>query len=646
MTKTYQKLRSRIGLLSFFIIFSWISLTSRLFQVMIIDSEKYQKKSAEKTTRNKQIAPYRGNIFDRNNVQLTRNVTHYDVGVHPQDIKEKKAFSHMLSEHFGENFEYYISKVNSNSNYKTIHTKVTKDKIKSLLHDTPKGLKIDRYARRVYPHSNIVGQIVGFSDKDDIGLTGIEKTFNKELTGLPGWEVKKVDRKGRSHYNNNLPKKPAINGSNIKLSIDIEYQSILIEELKRRKSEMNAKGAIGILANPQNGKILAMASLPDFDPNFRDKFPIENQKNKAIVDLFEPGSIYKIVTSTAALNSKTVDILDEFYCEDGEYKFADNVISDHKSYGLMTFSEIFAHSSNIGMVKVAKELGPGQIYKYSRDFGFGSTTGISFPGEAKGILRSVNQWSDRSIIGVPIGYEVGVTALQMIMAYSAIANGGYLLKPIIVDQIISPENNAVFESKIEVIRKIASKSTMKKMKNMLGQAVDYGTGRKAKIDGWSVAGKTGTAYKFIDGKYSKNFISNFIGFFPKENPQIVGIVIIDDPKPNNGMHTGGDVAAPAFRRIASRLINLDDSIQFYKPKNQKKMNTIIASLSSIEKYEKYTDGYSIMPNVRGMSLLKAKRILINANIYPKIIGSGTVVWQSPKPGSKINPESKCEIGLR
>ena len=241
---------------------------------------------------------------------------------------------------------------------------------------------------------------------------------------------------------------------------------------------------------------------------------------------------------------------------------------------------------------------------------------------------------------------MGVTALQMIMAYSAIANGGYLLKPIIVDQIISPENNAVFESKIEVIRKIASKSTMKKMKNMLGQAVDYGTGRKAKIDGWSVAGKTGTAYKFIDGKYSKNFISNFIGFFPKENPQIVGIVIIDDPKPNNGMHTGGDVAAPAFRRIASRLINLDDSIQFYKPKNQKKMNTIIASLSSIEKYEKYTDGYSIMPNVRGMSLLKAKRILINANIYPKIIGSGTVVWQSPKPGSKINPESKCEIGLK
>ena len=162
---------------------------------MIIDSEKYQKKSAEKTTRNKQIAPYRGNIFDRNNVQLTRNVTHYNVGVHPQDIKEKKAFSHMLSEHFGENFEYYISKVNSNSNYKTIHTKVTKDKIKSLLHDTPKGLKIDRYARRVYPHSNIVGQIVGFSDKDDIGLTGIEKTFNKELTGLPGWEVKKGRQK-------------------------------------------------------------------------------------------------------------------------------------------------------------------------------------------------------------------------------------------------------------------------------------------------------------------------------------------------------------------------------------------------------------------------------------------------------------------
>ena len=649
MTKTYQKFRPRVAFISLLVILSWIGLSSRLFQVMILDKDDYRKRSAQNTTKNQELIPLRGNIFDRNNIALTRNVIHYNLGAHPYLIKDKDLLSKKLSQSIGNDFDYYKSKLMSKKKYETLHIKIKKEKIESLLKNTPKGIKIDRYTRRVYPHSNIAGQIVGFSDSDDKGLTGIENEFNKELSGAPGWEVKKVDSKGRSHYNNNFPKKESLNGSNIQLAIDIEFQIILVEELKRRINEMNAAGGIGIIANPQNGKILAMTSMPDFDPNQHNNFPVENQKNRAIADQFEPGSIFKIVASTAAINNKIVNLEDEFFCEDGEYEFAGNVISDYKSFGLMSFSDIFANSSNIGMVKIAKKLGPRPLYEYSRNYGFGSLTGIPFPGETKGILRNIEQWSERSIIGVSIGYEVGVTALQMVMAYSAIANGGYLLKPILIDQIISPSGEIEYASKTQVIRKIATNDTMDKMRKMLSDAVLFGTGKKAYLKGWSVAGKTGTAYKLINGEYSKKFISNFIGFFPNENPQIVCLIIIDDPKPKNGMHTGGDVAAPAFKRISQRIINFDDTIQMHKPTeknkivNAKNKNVL---LSSVNFSQKYKDGYSVMPNVKGMSLLKAKKTLIAANIIPTIKGSGTVVWQTPSPGSKINPGSNCALGLK
>ena len=654
MTKTYLKFRSRVTVLSCFLIFAWVGLTARLFQIMVIDSAAYREQGFRQSQKNETLLAVRGNIYDRHDRPLTRNIIHYSLGAHPSKIKNKQSFSELIAEATGREAENYIGKLESKSDFVYLDRNLRRDKVESILGTRIAGLVIERKSRRSYPHSNVAAQIVGFTDVDDEGLVGIEKEFNTLLSGTPGWVVKQVNGEGRSQIKTSFPMMPPVDGANIQLTIDLEYQSILQEELARRVNESNAKGAMGVLMDPQTGAILAMASLPDYDPNRPGASPTENQKNKAITDQFEPGSTYKIVAATAAVATQTVSLFDEFYCEDGQFTVAGKTITDHEKFGLLTFPQIIAHSSNVGTIKIAQELGRNPLYQYSRDFGFGTLTGIRFPGETQGTLRQTKDWSEISLAEVSIGYEVGVTALQMVSAYAAIANGGFLLKPRLVEQILGQNGNVVYAEKPEVIRKVADPEIMATVKDMLVEVVKTGTGSKARIQGWSVAGKTGTAHKFMDGSYSDKYISNFAGFFPAENPQVVGIIILDEPK--YGLHWGGYGAAPVFRRVAQRIINMDDSIQYHKPKT-KRFNTMIAEnqnvavppsipvLNTVSPYPTYQDGYTIVPDVRGMSIRKAKQILIAANLRADFTGSGHVVWQSPKPGTKKLPGSICTMGL-
>ena len=654
MTKTYLKFRSRVTVLSCFLIFAWAGLTARLFQIMVIDSAAYREQGFSQSQKNEKLLAVRGNIYDRNDRPLTRNIIQYSLGAHPSKIKNKQSFSELIAEATGREAENYIVKLESKSDFVYLDRNLRRDKVESILGTRIAGLVIERKSRRSYPHSNVAAQIVGFTDVDDEGLVGIEKEFNTLLSGTPGWVVKQVNGEGRSQIKTSFPMMPPVDGANIQLTIDLEYQSILQEELARRVNESNAKGAMGVLIDPQTGAILAMASLPDYDPNRPGTSPTENQKNKAITDQFEPGSTYKVVAATAAVATQTVSLFDEFYCEDGQFTVAGKTITDHEKFGLLTFPQIIAHSSNVGTIKIAQELGRNPLYRYSRDFGFGTLTGIRFPGETQGTLRQIKDWSEISLAEVSIGYEVGVTALQMVSAYAAIANGGFLLKPRLVEQILGQNGNVVYAEKPEVIRKVADPEIMATVKDMLVEVVKTGTGTKARIQGWSVAGKTGTAHKFMDGSYSDKYISNFAGFFPAENPQVVGIIILDEPK--YGLHWGGYGAAPVFRRVAQRIINMDDSIQYQKPKT-KRFNTMIAdnqnvavptsipALNTVSPYSAYQDGYTIVPDVRGMSIRKAKQILIAANLRADFTGSGHVVWQSPKPGTKKLPGSICTMGL-
>ena len=632
-------------------IMGWAMLSARLFQIMAIDSEQYKQQGISQAQKNEELVAVRGNIYDRNDLPLTQNIIHYSLGAQTFKIKDRAEFAAKIANSTGRDIEYYLKKIDTKKSFVVIEHKLRQNKVKPLLEQIIPGLVVERKSRRYYPQENVASQTVGFTDVDDKGLTGIEKEFNSYLAGKAGWVVKQVDGKGRSQIKTSFPIKPPIDGSNIQLTIDLEYQSILHEELNRRINETNAKGAIGIIINPQNGSILAMSSMPDFNPNQHGLSPIENQKNRVLTDQFEPGSTYKIVTATAAVATNTVSLYEEFNCKEGKINIAGKIISDHETFGLLTFPQIIAHSSNVGMIKIAQKLGQEPLYTFSRDFGFGSPTGIQFPGESKGKLRQTKNWSEMSLAEVSIGYEVGVTALQLASAYAAIANGGYLIKPSLIKQILSAKGEVIYSEKPEIIRKIANPEIMETVKDMLVDVVQYGTGEKAKIKGWSIAGKTGTAYKFIDGAYSNKYISNFAGFFPAEKPQVVGVIILDEPK--YGYHWGGYGAAPVFRRIAQRIINVDDSIKHQK-KEKRPTETVIANndnekslitLSTVNSLKKYQDGYAIVPNVRGMSIRKAKSILKQSNLRAKFEGSGQVVWQSPAPGTKKLPGTICTIGL-
>ena len=653
MTKNYKKYRSRIIFISLGFVLLWTGLSIRLVKIMVFDSSHYRKIGFKQSKTQEPLIATRGNIFDKNEVPLTKNIIHYSVGVHVENINNKNEIATSLSEITGRDSYFYSNKLkNKKTGYQVLELKVSRKVGEKIEKELPE-LKTKKSSRRFYPHANIASQIIGFTKHNDSGLVGIERHYEKFLAGTNGWVVKQKNVAGRkgSYHKTSFPIKKPVQGSNIQLTIDIEYQSILQEELQRRIDEAGAKGAMGILMNPQNGDILAMASLPDFNLNDPNGFPLENQKNKVVTDQFEPGSTYKIVAATAALLSEKIKLSDEFNCEEGKVQIDGWTISDHEQFGVLTFPQIIANSSNVGVIKIAQKIGRDPIYNTSRSFGFGSYTGIGFPGESQGVLRKKSDWNHMSVASVSIGYEVAVTALQIASAYAAIANGGVLLKPQLVKQIIDEKGNVIYSPKPESIRKIAKPSVMHELKQILEKVVNEGTGTKADIEGWTIAGKTGTAIKYLEGSYSRKYVSNFAGFFPSENPQVVGVVVLDEP--NHGLHWGGYGAAPLFKRIAERIINLDDSFKHYKNETVKsksvlasKKDGIPPALSTISNVKPYTDGYVIIPDVRGMSIKKAKKLLIKNRLKPKFSGSGKVVWQFPKPGSQKLPGSSLVMSLK
>jgi len=440
--------------------------------------------------------------------------------------------------------------------------------------------------------------------------------------------------------------------------------------LKQLK-KTDAKSASGVIIDPQTGAILAIASLPDFNPNQPNKFATENQKIRACTDQFEPGSTFKIVAATAAIDQNLVRIEDEFDCENGTFQYKSVTINDHKPHQTLTFGEIIEQSSNIGIIKIASKIGDKYLYNYAQDYGFGTPTNIGLNAESSGTLRKLSDWSQISLAEISMGHEIGITALQLAMAYGAVANGGILLKPYIINNINNIDGISIYSEEPTVIRKIANYTVMNQLTQLLVKAVEAGTGIEADIPGWQVAGKTGTAQKYVDGDYSHTkFISNFVGYLPASNPQLLCVITLDEPK--LGYHWGGTGAAPVFKRVMERIINLDDSIKM--PKNiidesftrkpvlvENKLKKSIklfknepillssvanepAPVPSSKKQQKHKTK-TVIPNVRGMSLKKAINTLQNSGLESNFAGSGTVVWQSPKPGTVSMTGTICSIGL-
>ena len=631
----------------------WVLLCGKLFSVQILQADENRKKLSAIAHRKESIPAERGNIFDRNGDALTRNVAHYTISINPSKVNKKETLAKDLQKITNRPIEYYHKKLNSDKNFEYLERNLNYNIKKSNL-SSKYNINIEKHYRRTYPHGSIASQIIGYTDTEDKGISGIEKDYDKFLAGIPGKVIKSKGWQGKYQSRSGLPHIPSVNGNNVRLTIDLNYQSILQEELKKRKKETNSLSAMGVIMNPQTGAVLAMASVPDFDNNYFSKYKINNHHCRAITDQFEPGSTFKIVAAVAALSENKISLTEEFNCENGEFEYFNQIVKDHEPYDQLTLPQIIKHSSNIGIIKIAERLGSKTIHKYAKLFGFGSATNIGIKGESTGSLKPYKNWSRISIGQISMGHEVAVSAIQIATAFAAIANGGFLVRPYIVEQIVRPDNKIEKQSKKRFKRKIANQKIMNEVKKMLRLVVSDGTGVEANIAGWEIAGKTGTAQKYIDGKYSDNeFISNFVGFFPLNKPQILAAIVLDEPEPP--MHWGGQGAAVAFKRIVNRVINMDDRIR--PPK--KKQNLLVENqLNEQLKKETFTNQLPAslstrastktikVPNLKGKSLKKAIDIINQTGLKIKIEGSGRVVSQKPSPGTILRPSDICLVKLK
>ena len=653
MTKSFTKYRFRIRLVSLLIISFCIILCGKLFSVQILQADENRKKLTAQAHRKELIPAERGNIFDRNGDALTRNVAHYTVSINPSKVNDKIELAKDLQKITGRPAEYYIKKLSSDKNFEYLERNIKYDIRESKLKQKY-NINIEKHYRRTYPHGSIASQILGYTDTEDQGISGIEKDYNRFLSGRPGQVIKSKGWQGKYQSRSGLPYIPSIDGNNVRLTIDLNYQSILQEELKKRKKETKSLSAMGVIMNPQTGAILAMASVPDFDNNYFSKYKINNHHCRAITDQFEPGSTFKIVTAVAALTENKITLSEEFNCENGNFEYFNQTVKDHEPYGQLTLPQIIKHSSNIGIIKIAERLGSKTIHEYAKLFGFGSATNIGINGETSGSLKPYKNWSRISVGQISMGHEVAVSTMQLATAFAAIANGGFLVKPYIVEQIVRPDNKIEKESKKRFKRKIANEKIMYEVKKMLRQVVSDGTGVEANIAGWEIAGKTGTAQKYIDGKYSDSeFISNFVGFFPLNEPQILAAIILDEP--DAPMHWGGQGAAIAFKRIIKRVINMDDKIrppekkQDVLARNQYKEQLeteIFKNQLPIFLSTKASAKTIKVPNLKGKSLKKAIDIMNRIGLEIKIEGSGKVVSQKPSAGTILRPKDICLVKLK
>ena len=525
----------------------------RLYYLQVVKSTYLQDLANRQHTTYYKTTPKRGIIYDRKEKELAINFDVPSCYANPRKITDFEGTASKLAELLNMKEESILKKLHKDKAFIWIKRHISTNCAQNIEKANIEGVGLIKESRRFYPNQILASHILGFVGIDNEGLEGLELYYNDYLQGVPGLSIISKDAKGRTIKANEYQITPVLDGYNILLTIDRFIQYIAERELDKVYHKYKAKSASLIIMDPSNGEILALCNRPTFNPNDFGNYDPATRRNRAICDIFEPGSVFKIVTATCALEEKVVSLDDKIYCEEGRYKVYNHILHDYKPFKQLTFEDIIKYSSNIGVVKVAQRLDEDILYDYIKRFGFGQKTGVDLPGEEEGIVKSPSNWSRVSISAIPIGQEIAVTPLQMLVAMSAIANDGLMVKPHLVKCIINSYNECVKKFKPEPLKRVCSKETSDKLKEILAKVVESGTGKKAKIAGYSICGKTGTAQKVKpQGGYSHSkFIASFCGFMPKDNPQIAMIVVVDEPKP---IYYGGSVAAPVFKNVAEEVI--------------------------------------------------------------------------------------------
>ncbi len=532
----------------------FLALILKLFSAQIMDADKFREKAKRQHERKISLNAKRGDIYDRYGNKLAATTEALSIAVDPKALKKKRLVCKLLSEATGKSERYYLSKINSaRGEFVWLERAIPlKD---ALVLDTVSvyGMLKFREPKRIYFYGKAASQLIGSVNIDNVGLNGVEKTWDSVLAGKNGFAFMLRDALGRIKPAADLPRVPPINGKSITLTIDINLQRIAEYELARGVLKSGAKGGIVAAVDPRTGEILAMASYPTYDPNDLSNAKPGTMRIRAITDVYEPGSTFKIVTAATALNEGLATPNTIFYGYKGVLDFHKYAIRDEHPLGYATFRTALERSSNVIFSQIGDTLPKYKFYKYVRDFGFGNVLGIDVIGESKGELPPAKKWITWRKKFISFGYGgLSVTALQTLFSFATIANGGILFKPYAIKSIDDENGVPVKINEPVKIRRVISEKTAKTLSKLMTGVVERGTGKPAKIEGISIAGKTGTAQKHGKEGYKKGrYIASFGGFLPAEKPRIALLVVIDEPKTG---FFGGKVSAPVFKRIVERWL--------------------------------------------------------------------------------------------
>jgi cell division protein FtsI (penicillin-binding protein 3) len=675
-----EKVHVRLLILAGFVLFWMTAIFGRVAYLQLFLHSEYLSRASRQQRHIIDIYPKRGVIYDRNMHPLAMSVPVQSAFAVPPEIKDRAMAARLLSGPLGIPAEEIREKIDSGPSFVWLRRKLPPANSEAVESLNLKGIYLQEENQRYYPKRDLAAHVLGFVDVDEKGLGGIEREYDNLIRGKEEKVVVMADARQRWFDGGEAQRD---RGVNVVLTLDEKIQYIAERELAAAIEKTHAPAGTVIVQDPSTGAILAMANWPKFNPNSATEAPTDARTNRAISDIYEPGSTFKLITLAAAFDQNLIHADEVFDCQNGSVTVAGHLIHDHKKYGLLTVADILANSSDVGAIKIALRLGSPRFYDYIRVFGFGNPTGIDLPAESRGLLNRLEHWGSYSIASVAMGQEVGVTPLQMVTAVSSIANGGLLYKPHIVeemrrgDAVLPLEGAFAFSEPKRIIRP----ETAATIRNLMEGVILHGTGRKARLDGWTAAGKTGTAQKIdpATGRYSAhNVIASFTAFAPINNPVVTILVSIDSP--GGYPHGGGDVAAPVFKRIAEQVLPYLDvprdvplSPQLVQTAYQKKSpaddDVSLDDLSAVDfnaqpeaAEESATPdpattklptapevllspdgGGIVVPDFSGKTMRDVTESCMRLGLDPVLIGTNVAIQQTPAAGATVRHGSKVTV---
>ena len=640
----------RLRIAKFLFCALFLLIGGRAIQLQLLQGDKLMRLGQRQHLKEWIVLPKRGALFDRSGEPLALSMESQSVYARPHRIQDPEKLSQALARILNARAGEIKEKLTAEKPFVWVRRQISSAEAEKVQALDAEGIGMFFEPNRHYPQGQLAGQLIGFVGRDSEGLEGLELKYNDFIRGETGSSIAERDALGRRVLVQGVEGLHIPPGSDIHLTLDTAIQNMAEKELEASIHKYRAKAGVAIVIEPFTGEVLALANYPSFNPNSYAKQSAEQRRNRAVTDSFEPGSTFKTVLAAAALDEGVVGKDDLFYCEMGKYPYAGKIIHDTHPHGWLPFSKILQVSSNIGFTKVAEKLKKDRFFKYIEKFGFGQPTGIDVPGEVSGLLRRPEKWSGVDLATHGFGQGISTTPMQLVMAYAAIANGGFLMRPYVMRRAVGPKGEVLSENQPHVVRRVISEKTAKLLASMLRDVThEGGTGTMANVDGFEVAGKTGTAQKAdpVNGGYSaKKRVASFVGFVPANKPRLVALVLIDEPEVNV---YGGVVAAPVFRNIAQGALR-------HLAVAPQKMAALPSVAGQLEPHGRMgvrrapnkmvEAGVETAPDFVGLSFREVLEKAQALNVKVRLQGNGYVVKQSPAAGDRWNEEGVLVLNLQ